>query len=336
MRVARLKLLAAVMATCVAACRDAEPIEHPEPVQFSVEPGVYLLAAEVDPHTRHEILGREVVLLASGAVFIMPREGQHGLPSSEKVPPEFQRLQGVLNANHQVAYLSETEIESGAVYFFRASPIALDRHTGLLMRVGHPLTSIALEIPPPLPPGTPYVQAVAHAPRSVCRSSPLKTCPEPSYEEPVAVLVAGVGGPPGFASVTFDAAGVASIKFKTTLWTRLVIHVRSETDEVSRFLWASERYDLLRDVAPYRSLSEEQRAEQSEFFRTVLAEAPEGFTPSSQSEVIVTFVDWSAPDISHTVLTDWDAWTAFVKTLPPEWIRYSDGSAEFPDPESTP
>ncbi|MBV1859339.1 MAG: hypothetical protein KUG77_13065 [Nannocystaceae bacterium] len=333
MKGAVLRFLGVAVATSLTACHDTGLPTHPEPVQFSVEPGVFLLSAYVSPGTTHQLLGREITMLASGAVFIAPREGPLKDPWSENVAPEFQRLRGVLNTNHQIAYLSQTEYEPGVVSYLSASPLPRDRHTGFLMRVGEPLTGFALERPPTLEPGTPYVQAIAVAPQTECRSTPLKECREPSSKQPIAILVAGVGGPPGFASVTFDTPDVVSIQFKTTLWTRLVVHVRRAGQETPRLLWASERYDLLREVVPYRSLTEDQHPERSEFLRTVLAQAPEGLTAASQMEAIVTFVDWKAPDISPAVLADWNAWTAFAERLPPEWIRYGDGSAEFSAPE---
>lgn len=72
---------------------------------------------------------------------------------------------------------------------------------------------------------------------------------------PVAVLVEGVGGPPGALKLELAKGNTAKLQLETTLWTRVVVHLLDEPTGEGQLLWVSRRHDLLRLAPLYQQLA---------------------------------------------------------------------------------
>ena len=317
---------------CAAACGAAlPPLDRSEEarVQHGVKPGVFLLSDDVFADLGEDLLGAEVRPLESGAVAIIVSDTPRQNHASTLEADAFGSLSGFINVNHQVAYLA-TQRKPAGRFVFRQDSSYSDSLGGFQVQVGEPLKAVGIETPPDLPVGRAFVRAVAAAPRDRCE--PNRSCEDFHDAYPVAVLVDGVGGPPGELKLELTPDSIAKLELETTLWTRVVVHLFTEATAEGHLLWVSRRHDLLRAARLYQSLEHEHDRDEYPYLRMTRAQLPNGLHQHEVVSAQVTYIDWTAPDLREAVLSDWDSWNLFVDELPGGVARRVDIRLDQPAP----
>lgn len=321
MRGPTLTLLVACLTLATTACsRKGPPLPpldsvHGEPVRYGVTPGVFLLSEPVPQDQIGLLLGRAVMSQHSGAATILSTlDDSLGATTTAHVP-EFDGLAGIVTVNRQVAIIDAEN--SAGLRPIEMPPRAL--WTNLSMRFGEPAIARVLQQPPTFPPGTAYVSAVLEAPWDRCH--PEFECSSVGFPAGVAVLVTGVGGPPGQVRVSRVRTDAVELQVEVFPWTRVVIHIHERPSAPGRPVWNSSRYSKLGSYPQDLSLESYAQRTTVPFSETVVAALPPAPEPTDTATLSVTFIDWTVPDLSADDLTNWERWVQFVEGAGAERAR---------------
>ncbi len=337
MRRAGLFLL--LIAGGVGGCRDAwrpDPPHQWDSSRLGVAPGVFVLASSVSRDLAKDLLNREVVPLESGGVgIVLPgplSANNSSTPQRRAASPTvsaFASLPGRSTITHQTAHLVE-RTQTGALKLIEDSRIhAMESSRRQTSHIDDQLEVLVSGAEPQTHDGSAYVHAVASASRFVCAGDSHCTEGEFREREVVALMVAGVGGPPGTLDVQPAPGRPAAVvlSLRAHPWVRVVVHATDASGATPVLLWSMSRYDTIRAVPPHRMWAhpnDPKHGLQREFeplvYRTT-ALLPTSLDHATHREFRVTYLDWRVPEPSASTLADWDAWMEFVDNLRPGFAR---------------
>jgi len=280
------------------------------PLRMALEPGVCLVRFDVEAF---ELLGREVVLLRSGALAVVL--GERPPVAAIEVQP-LHDLTGWTTVNHQVVLPARRDSEGR----LDVDPyVNVDTEFGYTIHIPGALKWFRATEPPTRPAGMAVVRAVAEGPREICKR--FDVCDEPApVSSSVAVVIQGADGPPGHAAATLVSPELLALEIRPLPWVRVVVRLRHARSPESDFVWASTRHEFILSSPPAES-PEADRPRDEVFVHSVRVPGRWG---AEAVRLEATYLGWDVPDVSPAVLRDPVQWAALVDSLPPAQVRRAD------------
>jgi len=273
-----------------------------------VAPGVCLVRGDIEAA---ELVGREVVLLRSGALGVLLEDRA---PVELVDVPAVEELAGWTTVNHQVVVRAHRGPDGRvSVDSYRN----FDSEFGYTIRVPQALRWVGMREAPSLEAGAAAIRAVASGPREVCRRYDNCDDPRPA-DVSVAVSIEGLDGPPGRVSASVLSPDLLELAIRPLPWVRVV--VRQLDGESSVHVWASTRHEFVLSSPP--SESAVARDQSDDVFVHVVRVAGDW----EESRLEATYLGWGVPDVPGAVLRDPTQWAAFVAALPAAQVRRADVS----------